>query len=296
MSFLITTLVYSQSDPYAQVNTIWHYNYYPEGSFSGFMTIHAEKDTFINGRNCSMLIKSVKTYDHILQLYSEYSIDTNYMTKELDKVFLLRDDTFNIIYDFSLNIGDSLIIPASVYSNQLDSTGCYHILSKGDTVINGKQFKYIDVYSKIPTTLEDGYDWGFNGRILEDIGPCNSDLLPNQQEFSIPPGYINGSSIRCYSDSFFSMQIVSCDSILHVPEYPYFEPFNVSIYPMPVVCSFTISISDNNPHDCLIIDEQGLIVTSFDAICFPKEIDASGFNSGLYFLIIDGISHPILKL
>lgn len=288
-------VVYSQSEPFAQVNATWHYNYTPESASNAYLKIHAEKDTIINGKNCSELIRTIYSYSFVSQTYSNYIVDTNYVSTEGDKVLLFRVDTFFTIYDFSLEAGDSLIIPASVYSPQLDSIGCYHIVSKGDTVINGRLFKYIDVYSKIPTQFTDGYDWGYNGRILEDIGPLSTDLFPTQQRYAVPPDYICASNIRCFSDSLFMFQVFICDYLVNIQEYN-FNRKSISVYPNPTACKFTVSVSDNNPHDCIVINNKGKIILSFEAIQFPFEIDATSLDAGNYFIVINGNSKPLIKL
>ncbi|NLL28974.1 MAG: T9SS type A sorting domain-containing protein [Bacteroidales bacterium] len=259
----LSVILNAQTLPFAMVGAEWHYDYYIEGPVTAYMKIHAEKDTIINGKNCSMMIRSAKSYCHLTNKYSdEYIIDTNYMAKELDKVLLLRGDTFYTIYDFSLDIGDSLIIPASVYSEELDSTGCFHVLNKGDTLINGKSFRYIDVYSKWPALYieDEGYHWGYNGIILEDIGPLKSDLFPNQQVYSFPPGYNNGAKIRCYSDSSFAMQLVTCDSILSIQDYSDSKP--ISIYPNPAKNEINIVLQKNEDFNISIFDISGKIISN----------------------------------
>ena len=212
------------------------------------------------------------------------------MAKELDKVLLLRGDTFYTIYDFSLDIGDSLIIPASVYTEELDSTGCFHVLNKGDTMINGRSFRYIDVYSKWPNFYieDEGYHWGYNGIILEDIGPLKRDLFPNLQVY-YPPLCCYSGKIRCYSDSSFAMQLVTCDSRLSIQDYSDSKP--ISIYPNPTKNEINIVLRKNEDFNISIFDISGKIIsntyesTSETGIV---SIDVSNLVSGIYIIEAKG--------
>ncbi|MBN2729928.1 MAG: T9SS type A sorting domain-containing protein [Bacteroidales bacterium] len=289
---LFPLLFFAQYQPFAKVNATWHYNIYYGGPSISYIKIHAEKDTIINGKNCSKLIRKTYSYDLINLTYSDYTLDTNYMTKDGGKVLLFRIDTFLTVYDFSLNIGDSLVIPGSVYHPNVDSTGCYFVTGKGDTIINGRSFKYIDVYSPIHYTFQDGYDWGYNTRILEDIGPLSTDLYPNQQYYQIPPGFISGNGIRCFSDSTFSWQIVTCDSLVGIDEIS--QQTHV-VYPNPATNQITIESTAKPDSPILLYNEAGQLLLRKDSPEQIEIIDLSCFNSGLMYLVIGSEVQTIIK-
>ena len=197
MLLIAAGMAKAQSHEFAPVGAEWYYSY---GNIftTGYIRIKAVKDTIIDGTECVKLEK--REYGYSMDpwgigpgLYSGKS-RTEYVTSTKNKVYLYRNQTFNLWFDFDAEVGDSWPIPPPYNVGEMisDTAGFLIVEAKGTEVINGKELRYIDVIDR------EGSEWGYGDylygqspytvRIYERIGPIGCYLFPETHEAAINTG------------------------------------------------------------------------------------------------------------
>ena len=215
---LIAARVSGQSE-FAPIGAEWHYNY---NNFStrGYVNVKSESDTVIDGVSCKKLVKSIHMYDFMTNKINEGIFGYEYMTQIDDSVMIYVDGVFKKLYDFSAEIGDTIIIPALEHHEEY-THGTAVVTGKGIMEFEGDSLKYIDL--KQPDDWEDS-PWKFSCyhdysndyyntvRICEKIGNISGYLLP---EKCFVADDEEGGALRCYSDEELNVKFSDeeCDFI-----------------------------------------------------------------------------------
>jgi hypothetical protein len=199
-----------------------------------------------------------------------------YLCQEGDRIFSydFETDTFRILYDFTLEAGDTLVV-------------------QGDPEIGGDGLFLIDSITFIQlgtenlrvqhiTHLSSDIEWG--NKIIERIG-SNGCLYP-QVGFCDP---LTGG-LRCYEDDEtglinFQMPPRPCDYITSATEIDIAEPV-LQVYPNPATNS--IHIQTESTMDMIVLfnnlstpvyQKSGIFNTDY-------ELDVSKLPAGIYYLRI----------
>lgn len=287
----------AQSHEFAPVGAEWYYSY---GNIftTGYIHIKAVKDTVIDGTECVKLEKrehgySMDPWGIGPGLYSGKS-RTEYVTSTKNKVYLYRNQTFNLWFDFDAEVGDSWPIPPPYNVGEMisDTAGFLIVEAKGTEVINGKELRYIDVIDR------EGSEWGYGDylygqspytvRIYERIGPIGCYLFPETHWVADAN---EGGLFRCYEDEeigHVSVFPYNCDYIN--PEYQAVveqENDRMEVFPNPAEESVGISIPSNTPFVVKLYDSMGRMTRVFEGKEFFLTISLDGLPSGLYFLSCD---------
>ena len=211
---------------FAPVGAEWYYNY---NNFAtrGYVKIKSESDTIIDSVFCKKLVKSIHVYDFISDKTSEGVFGSEYIAQLNDSIMIYFDGEFKKLYDFSAEIGDTLIIP---------ELGHYEEFTYGNAVVTGKGFmefegeslRYIDLKHLEDTPWQfscyHNYDNGYNtARICEKIGNISGYLLP-EKYFIVDDD--EGGALRCYSEGELSLKFTDeeCDYVPESVPFPY-TPF-----------------------------------------------------------------------
>lgn len=289
----------AQTHEFAPVGAEWYYSY--DNIFTaGYIHIKAVKDTVIDGTKCVKLEK--RKYGYSMDPWGigpglyEGRIINEYVTSSENKVYLYRDQTFNLWFDFDAEVGDSWPVPPPYNVDDMisDTAGFLIVQAKGAEAINGKELRYIDVIDR------EGSEWGYGDylygqspytvRIYERIGPVGCYMFPETHWVADAN---EGGAFRCYED----------EEIGHVSDFPYncdyinpeyqavLEQWNgpIEVFPNPAeesACIYIPSDTDT-PFVVKLYDSMGRMIR----VLVGKEsfltISLDGLPSGLYFLTCD---------
>ncbi|MEX1192607.1 MAG: T9SS type A sorting domain-containing protein [Brumimicrobium sp.] len=267
----ITFCGFSQTVPWANIGTVWHYDYTGFG-IEGFTKYEVEKDTTINGKLCSKV--------SILSEYSNFgdsgysSVAPPFFTYEEDSVlFFTTQNQFDTLMNLKASPGDSWIL-----TNQSCTEDRFvEVLDTGRTTINSCENKWLAYSYEGHTTIVDTF-YSYYGSVKHAFAYfdyCQENAMDK-------PVSVN---LRCYDDGncFYLNGTPDCESLSVHSEI--LKPRQIKLFPNPASSKITIEFSDSklsNKTKYEIIGLNGEVVQKGD-LANPT-IDVSGMESGVYFL------------
>lgn len=289
--FILTSLtfVYTYGQVWVENDAVWHYDFYVSGS--GFYKIELGTDTLIQNKNCQKYLISKYTFFQqpggvyvqgpIIDLPTEYTYTSG------DTVFYYKNDTFYILYNFNVNIGDEWVVNCEPFPFPgCDSISKVEVIDIGEIEINGVSRRSIYLH-----TIE-GSSMGIDGWIVENIGPISSQYL-------FPTGRnCNDSTIicfeqhffKCFQDSligFYNPSGIDCEYLLN--HVGIVENINkiFQIYPNPTSDIINIEFRETGKYHLTLFDQNGKIIISEKLSNRKKKINLTGFPNGVYTLGIE---------
>jgi hypothetical protein len=174
----------------------WEYFYLTNGS-TGFSSMYIDSTLIIGGENCFKLTGYDRGHDYINNQDLNVEIPPIYAFSRNDSVFLWSSDHFEVLYDFTRQVGDSM---------SLEIFYDYAILEEtGDTILwNGINTRYQKWEKYNVNFSETSY-------IFEGLGGESF----NYWKF-ISPGAELSSKITCYRDD--AHPLPTCD-FTYTPDY-----------------------------------------------------------------------------
>jgi len=248
MKNLLTIIFYSvfiiavnAQENWPPVGASWYYNYNPCDildcpDVEEFIYFEATKDTSINDTVCTK-IKAVyhKTDGNTRYLGSEYLYST------ANKVYLYHHDHFNLLYDFSKEIGEYLSISFGLNTNLYDKLEPsdinymteivrHKITDKDSIEIDGKKHLYIELDVELDNNETLGYYNHFgNRKIIKGVGSLT--FLTGNLWSPIEAG--NYGPLRCYFDSNLIYKTeIPCDTVITAINKTSGRA-DIKIYPLP---------------------------------------------------------------
>ena len=280
--FVLQTLVMCAQD-FAPIGAKWYYSrpYVDENNFE-FVIFEPVKDTVINNKNCREI--DITNSTNLGSISSK-----EYIYQNGGSVFYYNSGSFFLLYNFSANEGDTII----VHNEKFKGTGGF---LHNDTIQLFK-YKIVEIDSinisgvwlkrqKIEP-IESGV-WGFvfggvDSYIYEKLGSLGYffgrfGTFTTQESMGL---------LRCYSDLSVTYEnpdwAYSCDYITDINMVKLGK--NVKIFPNPSEKIISI-ISDELIDRIVITDITGNIVKIINnkGKCFAINIES--FKSGVYFMKI----------
>ena len=279
---------------FAPVGAEWYYNY---NNFAtrGYVKIKSESDTIIDSVFCKKLVKSIHVYDFISDKTSEGVFGSEYIAQLNDSIMIYFDGEFKKLYDFSAEIGDTLIIPELGHYEEF-TYGNAVVTGKGFMEFEGKSLRYIDLKQDESAPWQfscyHNYDNGYNtARICEKIGNISGYLLPEKCFLSDDE---EGGAIRCYSDNETSIAFSNeeCD---YVPQKDDVDEMSASdmikIYPNPATTKVEVSytIPENETNTTLVMTNAlgiNVMTKQLDGANGKMTLSLEDIPSGIYFYSI----------
>ncbi len=269
---LPATATFSQE--FAPVGAIWHYT--QSNPFQGdgwtFETMESVIDTSIENVKCKKIINIIRNdADTFIQV-------NKYFYKNNDSVFFYEDGSFNLLYDFGAETGDTITLS---YFPTYDGSPLKMIIdSVGIIIINGndRKIQYI--------TCGDGILVEFGNEIIEDIGSTHN-------MFPVYDGTLNGP-LRCYEDSItgqylsgfhpdYGWNFKDCAEIItRINEVKDYD--GIFLYPNPASSSITVKNVDL-PKNFKIINIFGQVMNE-GQLMTSRTIYLTGVANGVYYLIL----------
>lgn len=244
----------------------------------GYIRTNSIGDTVLNSIDCKLL-ESV----HVNSSGQITLLDTLIMYSDSGRVYHYRNGSFYLLYDFSLNAGDSWQTiapypsPFTGSGNPPDTIVEVVVDSVSTITISGISKKVMYVHS-------DSNDWYFWNPVIEDIGSAGG-LFPyiyDWLDFEIP-------FLRCYNDSILQYDTevnFPCDTLLNSIEN--FEKSNLEeiiLYPLPVNERLNFLFNSSEKIDrFLLFDEVGRLMMKGDEQELKGGISMVNYSSGIYFI------------
>lgn len=287
----------SAQDNFANIGSIWH-NTIPDpvnGSpFYDFTKYECIKDTVIDTLNCKFISSS--------------KVNPVIIYEENDKVYFLNNGKLNLLFDFAVEVGDTIYFDMQVYTFLIE---------------NETDFIFIDTIMKVLSVIEDVDSILFESVYLKQIRAAiypAGDFLVNAvwprtfdftqklgcvQDGLIPllikgmgPAIENSKYLRCYSDSEISYLNPHWEQYNRPCNYRYNTSINnmeksmidVNIYPNPT--SERINIDFRNFHGECRVFIYGIAGTVYQrSFAFSGDdtiitLSLKGWYPGVYYIAI----------
>jgi hypothetical protein len=296
MKYIATTIlifsffwVLAQKE-FAPIGAEWYYN--KAASYNppviGYVKHKCIKDSIIEGQKVKVL-----EITHSPNDYTTIFLGHEYILQKGDSIFYWKSGAFHILYNFSLQKGDSLLLYSEMLNQCEEKTnyGWSKVDSTYTTTINNVPLR---AYYSSSTN---GSIWGLEGiglPIYETIGSLYY-LFPQNVFCGIYDGFTQLGSLRCYTDDslgFFQFnQRERCDSTTNYPiSIDIISKNNMfEVYPNPSFDMITIDYKGNETI-------SGFKYVLYDVIGNKRvekgidgnktNIDISFLNKGSYILLI----------
>ena len=199
----------------APIGAEWYYTY-REGAFTpsaGYYRLEATKDTIIDSKKCSILTK------HMVNSLGKGSYQGQeyiYNDTVNNRVFRYLFGQFYLLYDFSKEVGDTIVIKEPLSATEYDS-----IVVKVDSISYDDYSDQVRLKSQYVSVIFDlRSKWDFFGKNTEKLGNQYYFFPTNQLE-------CDGGCpqpLRCYSDKDLEYHYYyswwPCDTLYTYSEIP----------------------------------------------------------------------------
>jgi len=224
---------------FAPVNAQWHYqDFRSDCANTFFIKIESDRDTVIEDK----LVSVLEVYENSINIPE----GRNYIFEENDKVYFYEDNEFKLLYDFTLEAGDTAIVNIPQNRTYYDfscNNGEFPLVnSKTKVIIDSISFVEIQGQQlKVFHTNVDDNDFDndcFNfGKITERIGSEWGMFGWNCQQCLV----VCIGHLRCYSDNLINYKIVSedCDFGIN-SSVSNLSNIKLKVYPNPTASNIII--------------------------------------------------------
>jgi len=260
----------------------WYYNLVRFGSPDRDINrCYIDGDTLIQGRNCLIYIQKFTNCNGRPK--------KNYLNKDGEQIYFFdqSDTTFKLLYDFSLEVGDTMIYETGIHSWDLRRRTHYIRIDSIKTFsANSKELKlYIVSYGHRD---EDQIVFYYmNRKIIEDIGSTH-----NYFHFSDETGFCDdqySDELICFSAPDYPIvNFINSDCQL-IPVYDVNANFKINIYPNPFTGELYLDSSIEMTDSYIIIyDLTGNEVyrSHWNSGTTTSSIQMHEFASSCYFLTL----------
>jgi hypothetical protein len=159
-----------QAQHWSHVGTTWYYNFDANPSH-GYMKMEHLSDTTVQHHDCDKMRRTYRFNN------ANFFVDEFFLYADADRVYMTYNSatSFYILYDFSLQPGDTLNCENGWYYTIIDSAG--------KMIVNGDTLRLLFPHGT------------FEGAIAERIGGLNY-FFPYPLYGPLEPGF----GLRCYND------------------------------------------------------------------------------------------------
>jgi hypothetical protein len=274
---------YGQTN-WVQGNPVWHYKVYnPSYPGYGYIKVWDDGDTLLQNQNCRKL-KSVKhSFEYInpqgdmAEYVSDYISGIIYYSN--DTVFYWEEDHFNVLYDFTANIGESWVIGTNTIGFGCADTSRVNVTGQNTIDINGVNY---NEWSLVDDSLN---SYGNLGKVNARYGSTNKYLFPFGRSCDMTIVEFDVVTFICFEDDslYYNPTGEACEYYLGVTENKWND---ISIYPNPSAGKFEL-VSAIPVQKISIVNLVGETVKELNVSFSNQNIDLSELPQGNYYLQIE---------
>ncbi len=295
-TLLLVSALLSKAQPWATTSATWHYCVSGYAT-DGYAKITKTKDTLIQGKVCDVLQKYQEVYNYIQQTTYQGVYGYEYTYADSDKVYLFKNNKFNLLYNFAANAGDyweialdSTIVAYCDTTFQI-KTDSVKVDSVKNITINGQVLRQLFVHSV--------NDRGTIGHeIIEKIGGISLFLQVTNQH-CVATEISDPYTLRCYTDStglsyqsnpstwgYNTNASSTCNFVTSISTTPNIAT-QVSIYPNPVSANTQVSITGTNVNKLVLYNAQGVKCIEYTNKALVPNLNFNAPSvAGMYWLEI----------
>lgn len=270
-------------------NASWVYNYNNGWSLNGFHKLEYGTDTIIGNKICKQLtrVQVHQDFARASKPVSKVNREPIIIFASEDLIEILNGETFDTLFYFNGNIGDSWTIEIEDDFTEKFSMKTT-IDETGSIDIEGIDFDYYAVHYEFSgEAIETTPGW-YRDTIVHDIGNISGYILPwHAPAFTVDTG--DGGSFRCYhSDGFINYRKnpnEECELISSNYETEKIQ--SMSIYPNPATEKIHIEMNNKQINDYWfgIYTSDGALVKSISKL-ETQDIDVQDLADGIYVLTV----------
>lgn len=286
---LLPFSIQSQNKIWAEDGARWMYEL---STFVGPNIYEVEQSgtKVINGKTCQEFTTTLFRFYHGPNygdaIYTGSNTEaTHYTYVSGDTVYLLVDNQFRVLYNFSALPGDQWDL-----GYDTSQTGCdpaiTMVVDTGDTIMGGQKLRYIELemlsLNSVATVRGRVYEkiGSFGYLFPEKTGGCN--FIPED-----PMAFL-----KCYKDDFFPEMLLTqqrydpiwagdCEANFWVGIDEHRTTQTIEIYPNPFSQNLLINVG-NEAADVKIFDLSGRIVWEGAGLIGTIEINTLSWSTGFY--------------
>lgn len=282
----------AQNSIWVKPNAVWHYDYWTIGWF-GFMKIEHNGDTVIQGKNAMHFVLTDYAFTYNQQgqtvTYGVFSAGDFYTYAEGDTVFYLQDNSFQKLFDFSKNTGDSYLIGVTNPSpTDQCSPESWTMLAGTGADVFGYPSITVEAYLNANLKLSGTFNNRFGGDyFLPLLRSCDPNIIYEEYNFTF----------RCFQDDSLVVNPngVECEYMLTHVGLNDVENHTLYIGPNPT-SDFLYLKADFLIEDIEVIDALGKCVLRQKSFGYNDQIDVSHLHQGAYTLkVIDHQGYSVIK-
>lgn len=308
--FIFSSIIFlpeTNAQEFAPLGATWIYQntlpFYP--ALPVLIRYTSEKDTIVNNRSARIIERQALFLGGMWQ-----NDGSEIIASSGDSVFVLIEDEFKLIFDFSRQAGDTLVVTDKPFkgifldlgNNSPDLNHFKYLIDSIENITIGDEELNVQYVSYLDDPLDSIFQWGFQnnvalgqippylGRILDGVGSLGFDT-----PFGTTPGYsylanLALQELTCYKDSFRTLNFmgINCDSLVDVFENSSslvnVELHEVRIHPNPFSTTLDIRLPNSDNADLLIYDLSGSLVTKLKS--GQDSYDLSSLKAGIYLMKI----------
>lgn len=278
LSTFILIYLNSFGQTWCNTGATWKYSYTNNFATEGYVQIKYIGDTLINSQNVKKLSKTLNAYNYINSQIVNHSIGNEYTYENNGVVYIKYNNSWDTLYNFNAQIGDSWRMAKQPLTNACNSNGRLSVLATGVKTINSISLKYLVVEFNYGSSLRD--------TIIEKIGFIGGYMFPYDQCAATLDAN-EGGKFRCYSDDLFSTYkpnySEACDFIVGIDEN--LLKTNLSLFPNP--SNSFIEIKGDFDYEKTYYKITNFQGQELKSGILTKKINISNFPTGIYLLTIN---------
>ncbi len=267
----------------------WHYNYDYYWGESGYYQVNYVKDTLVEGKMCKKLSRQLYAYNQVNGNQYTENRGFDFLYQEGEKVYFYYSNSFNLVYDFSLQVGDTLTLKDRWF-------GCddkaFSIDSIGTTIIHGDTLKF----QVVNEVVNEGFGsyWPDSTILVEKIGCLSWYHFPAPE--CITDSDFQPKELRCYTDdasptyAVVDTTLYACDYVASTSVIK--QTFKPQISPNPAVNQLQIELPSHFPSiNIQIYNTHGQLIKNLEHVTKNLvQLDCSDWQSGIYLcsIVADG--------
>jgi hypothetical protein len=280
--FLLTcvNIIKAQNMGWAPIGAEWYYDY-TDWQVDGYSRYSVEKDTLIDGINCKKISVYNEWYSYVSGTTGSHSGQSMYggpiITYEEDSViFILHNDTFDTLVDFTAKPGDFWMTPGQSCENYKT------VLDTGSYDMNGCSGRWISYEYMLGFQM-------FVDTFYQNYGSIKRGFEISDSYCQQVAGLIIPTNLRCYSDSECTIKFaeVECDflptSVVHST-----LGLALRIYPNPAGSFIRIENADRA--SLTLYDFTGKIVLTGILSDKNHKINVEYLSRGIYFIELNNLN------